>query len=109
MSASNPHVFSSRRIFFMCMVEAGIVDVGAAVEGTEHFFGQNNSVATQGLMPRPLHEGSHVDWPTGLPEQAAPQSDLSCLEDYRPCAGGLSGVNAIGTHVRDLINSVLTR
>ena len=31
------------------------------------------------------------------------------LEDYWPCAGGLSAVNAIGTHLHDLINSRLTR
>ena len=27
------------------------------------------------------------------------------LEDYWPCAGGLSAVNAIGTQLRGLINS----
>ena len=31
------------------------------------------------------------------------------LEVYWPCAGGLSAVNAIGTHLRDPINSGLTR
>ena len=31
------------------------------------------------------------------------------LEVYWPCAGGLSAVNAIGTQLRDLINSRLTR
>ena len=31
------------------------------------------------------------------------------LEDYWPCAGGLSAVNAIGTQLRDPINSGLTR
>ena len=31
------------------------------------------------------------------------------LEDYWPCAGGFSTLNAIGTKVRDLINSGLTR
>ena len=31
------------------------------------------------------------------------------LEDYWPCAGGLSAVNAIGTHLLDPINSWLTR
>ena len=30
-------------------------------------------------------------------------------EDYWPCAGGLSAVNAIGTQLRDLISSGLTR
>ena len=31
------------------------------------------------------------------------------LEFYMPCAGGLSAVNAIGTQLRDPINSRLTR
>ena len=31
------------------------------------------------------------------------------LEVYLPCAGGLSAVNAIGTQLRDPINSGLTR
>ena len=31
------------------------------------------------------------------------------LEVHWPCAGGLSEVNAIGTHLRDTINSGLTR
>ena len=31
------------------------------------------------------------------------------LEDYWPCANGLSAVNAIGTQLRDPINSGLTR
>ena len=31
------------------------------------------------------------------------------LEVYWPCAGGLSAVNAIGTQLRDPINSGLTR
>ena len=31
------------------------------------------------------------------------------LEVYSPWAGGLSAVNAIGTHIRDPINSGLTR
>ena len=31
------------------------------------------------------------------------------LEDYGPCAGGLLAVNAIGTQLRDPINSGLTR
>ena len=30
-------------------------------------------------------------------------------EDYWPCAGGLSAVNAIGTQLRDSTNSGLTR
>ena len=36
-------------------------------------------------------------------------STRSELEVYWPCAGGLSAVNAIGTHLRDPINSGLTR
>ena len=31
------------------------------------------------------------------------------LEDYWPCAGGLSAVNATGTQLRDPINSGLTQ
>ena len=31
------------------------------------------------------------------------------LGDHKPCAGGLSVVNAIGTQVRDPINSRLTQ
>ena len=31
------------------------------------------------------------------------------LEEYGPCAGGLSAVNAIGTQLRDPINSALTQ
>ena len=31
------------------------------------------------------------------------------LEDFWPCAGGLSAVNAIGTQLRDLIDSGLTQ
>ena len=31
------------------------------------------------------------------------------FEVYWPCAGGLSAVNAIGAHLRDPINSGLTR
>ena len=31
------------------------------------------------------------------------------LEDYWPCAGGLSAVNVIGTHLRDPLKSALTQ
>ena len=42
--------------------------------------------------------------------QPYPVDPYSCyLEVYWPCAGGLSAVNAIGTHLRDPINSGLTR
>ena len=34
---------------------------------------------------------------------------MNYLEDYWPCAGGLSAVNAIGTQLRDPINSGLGR
>ena len=36
-------------------------------------------------------------------------SRTHCLEDYWPCATGFSTVNAIGTQLRDLRNSRLTR
>ena len=42
-----------------------------------------------------------------LPSKAVPVWDY--LEVYSPCAGGLSAVNAIGTQLRDLINSGLAR
>ena len=41
------------------------------------------------------------------PAKAAPVWNY--LEVYWPCAGGLSAVNAIGTQLRDPINSGLTR
>ena len=37
------------------------------------------------------------------------QQFIHYLEVYWPCAGGLSAVNAIGTQLRDPINSGLTR
>ena len=42
-----------------------------------------------------------------LPSKAAPVRNY--LEVYWPRAGGLSAVNAIGTQLRDPINSGLTR
>ena len=38
-----------------------------------------------------------------IPEKAAPVTGTT-FEDYWPCAGGLSAVNAIGTQLRDLMN-----
>ena len=35
--------------------------------------------------------------------------ELNCLEDYWPSAGELSAVNVIGTKLRGLINSGVTR
>ena len=43
-----------------------------------------------------------------IPEKAALVTG-NYLEDYWPCTGGLSAVNAIGTQLRDPINSGLTR
>ena len=43
-----------------------------------------------------------------IPEKGAPFY-WNYLEDYRPCAGGLSVENVIGTQLRDLITSGLTR
>ena len=42
-----------------------------------------------------------------LPRQHSFETNY--LEVYWPCAGGLSAVNAIGTQLRDPINSGLTR
>ena len=42
------------------------------------------------------------------PERETPFTGTT-LEDYWPCAGGLLTVNTIGTHLRDPINSRLTR
>ena len=38
---------------------------------------------------------------------AAPVTGINYLEEYWPCAGGLSAVNVIGTQLRDPINSAL--
>ena len=48
-----------------------------------------------------------MKWSTGLSAWAAPVTGY--LEGYWPCTGRLSAVNAIGTQLRDLINSGLTR
>ena len=51
---------------------------------------------------------AHKSWSMVIPEKAAPVYS-NYLEDYWPCASGLSAVNAIGTQLQDLINSGLTR
>ncbi|CAN0236523.1 unnamed protein product, partial [Ascophyllum nodosum] len=63
---------------------------------------------------RPLHTNSgygkreaHINWSVVKPEGSTHY--LNYLEDYWPSAGGLSAVNAIGTQLRDPINSGLTR
>ena len=55
-----------------------------------------------GVGKRGVYELVHGD----LPSQ---HSFGITLRFYLPCAGGLSAVNAIGTHLRDPINSGLTR
>ena len=45
------------------------------------------------------------NWPKVTPEKAAPVTRTI----YWPCAGGLSALNAIGTHLHDPINSRPTR
>ena len=61
----------------------------------------------------PLHTTSgcgkrkaHINWSMVKPEKAAPIT-RSTLEDYWPCAGGLSAVNTIGTQLRDLISGLI--
>ena len=49
---------------------------------------------------------AHINW-SMVPAKATLVRNY--LEVYWPCAGGLSAVNAIGTQLRDPINSVLTR
>ena len=46
-------------------------------------------------------------WRPYLPRQHS--FGINYLEVYWPCAGGLSAVNAIGTQLRDPINSGLIR
>ena len=47
--------------------------------------------------------------PMVKPEKARTVRYWNYLEDYWPCAGVLSAGNAIGTQMRDLINSGLAR
>ena len=42
-------------------------------------------------------------------KKATPVRNYLLVEVYWPCAGGLSGVNAIGAQLRDPINSGLTQ
>ena len=75
--------------------------------------GLNRSVVP--ILPTcPLHSNSGC----GVREAHIKWSMVTCkgsthywnyVEDYWPCAGGLSVVNAIGTQLRDPINSGLTR
>ena len=50
---------------------------------------------------------ANINWSMVICQKAAPVRNY--LEVYRPCAGGLSAVNAIGTQLRDPINLGLTR
>ena len=52
-------------------------------------------------------EGAH--WLVHSDAKAAPVRYWNYLEDYWPCAGGLSAVNVIRTQLRDPINSRPTR
>ena len=49
-----------------------------------------------------------MNWSIVTPKKAAPVY-WNYLDNYWSCAGGLSVVNAIGTQLRDPINSGLTR
>ena len=42
-----------------------------------------------------------MNWSMLIPEKAALVHNWNYLEDYWPCASGLSAVNTIGTQVRD--------
>ena len=50
---------------------------------------------------------AHINWSMGRPAKAALVRNY--LEDYWPCAGGLSAVNAVGTQLRDPMNLGLAR
>ena len=56
-----------------------------------------------GVRKRGVYHLVHRDLPRQHP------FGTSYLEVYRPCTGELSTVNSIGTHLRDPINSGLTR
>ena len=66
-----------------------------------------------GTWSCPLHINSECEKERRIllgpwrPAKAAPVWDY--FEVYWPCAGGFSAVNAIGTQLRDLISSGLTR
>ena len=60
----------------------------------------------------PVRWASARGVPSALMEQVRVKGDLPKLWNYLvylPCAGGLSAVNAIGTQLRDPMNSILTR
>ena len=44
-----------------------------------------------------------------ISERAVSTRYWDYLEDYRPCTGGLSAVNVVGTQLRNLINWGVTR
>ena len=50
---------------------------------------------------------AHINWSMVTCQGSTRYWDY--LDDYWPCTGGLSAVNAIGTQLRDPINSGLTR
>ena len=70
------------------------------------------------LIPPVLSKHAHFISIVGVGKRGVIHGDLprskaalvrNYLEVYWPCAGGLSAVNAIGTQLRDPINSGLTR
>ena len=73
-------------------------------------------VASDTFSTCPLHTNSgcwkrdeaYINWPMVTCEGSSNRC-WNCLEDYWSCAGGLSAVNAIGTQLRDQINSGLTQ
>ena len=78
------------------------------------YFGAKNTINTPIVSAFPLYTDSGC----GKERRALIVRGDNCkgstrssnyLEDYWPCAGGLSAVNAIGTQLRDPINSGLTR
>ena len=64
----------------------------------------NPSCSIVGVGKRGAYLLVHGDLPSA---KAAPVPNY--LEVHWPCAGGLSAVNAIGTQLRDPMNSGLTR
>ena len=61
------------------------------------------------LSTCPLHTGSGCVGKRDMVISTKVALVRDCLEVYWPCAGGLSAVNAIGTQLRDPINSGLSR
>ena len=70
--------------------------------GNRRYFKHAHFVPIVNGEKRGAHSSVHGD------AKAAPVTRTT-FEDYWPCACGLSAVNAIGTQVRDPINSGLTR